>query len=248
MGRRSRVRIAEKLGFVSRHVLLTGFEPFGPHPVNPSELLARSLEGRIVAGRLIAVRILPVETRTLRDRIETTLHEDVPEFVIGTGFAPGRASLALERAGLNILDFDQPDAVGAMRKNDPVARGGPDARFSTFPLVEIVDAWQAVGVPGYISNTAGTFLCNQWLYEAAALTTNASPPIPVGFVHLSALPNQAVAMGAKDTPSMSLDLMRKGIETLIETIVAWLEAKPAQPAAKAPGQLWIPRGLREVER
>lgn len=233
---------------MSRHVLLTGFEPFGPHPVNPSELLARSLEGRILAGRSVSVRILPVETRTLRDRLETALREESPEFVIGTGFAPGRASLALERAALNVLDFEQPDAVGTMRKNDPVTRSGPDARFSTLPLAEIVEAWKAIGVPGYVSNSAGTYLCNQWLYEALALTSNATPPIPVGFVHVPALPAQAANMGAAETPSMTLDLMRKALESSIETIAAWLDAKPAPAAAKAPGQLWIPRGLREVER
>jgi pyroglutamyl-peptidase len=233
---------------VSRHVLLTGFEPFGPHPVNPSELLVRSLEGRVVAGRLVAIRILPVETRTLRDRIETAMHEEQPEFAIGTGFGPGRMSLGVERAALNVLDFDLPDAAGAMRKNDPIQRGGPDARLSTLPLSEIVDAWRSIGVPGYVSNSAGTYLCNQWLYETLALTANASPPIPIGFVHLPALPAQVSALGAERTPSMSLDLMRKGIETLIETVVAWLESKPAPPAQRAAGQLWIPRGLREVER
>jgi len=233
---------------VSRHVLLTGFEPFGPHPVNPSELLVRSLEGRIVAGRLIAVRVLPVETRTLKDRIETLLHEDPPDFVIGTGFGPGRAALGLERVGLNVLDFEIPDAVGTMRKNDVVQRGAPDGRFSTLPLPEIVEAWRALGVPGYVSNSAGTNLCNQWLYETLTLTADAVPPVPAGFVHLPALPSQAAGLGAEQTPSMSLELMRKGIETLIETVSAWLESKPAQPAVRPAGQLWIPRGLREVER
>lgn len=233
---------------MSRHVLLTGFEPFGPHPVNPSELLARSLEGRVIAGRTVAVRILPVETRTLRDRLETTLHEVQPEFVIGTGFGPGRMALGLERVGLNVLDFPIPDAVGTMRKNDPVARGGPDARLATLPLTEIVDAWTTLGVPGYVSNSAGTYLCNQWLYEALALTTNATPPIPVGFIHLPSLPAQAMATGADRTPSMTLELMRKGTESAIETVAGWLESRPASPTQRAGGQLWIPRGLREVER
>jgi pyroglutamyl-peptidase len=248
VGRRFRVQIDEKPGFVSRHVLLTGFEPFGPHPVNPSELLVRSLEGHVVAGRSIAVHVLPVETRTLRDRIETILREAPPAFVIGTGFAPGRASLGLERVGLNVLDFELPDAVGAMRKNDVVQRGGPDGRFSTLPLPEIIEAWKSLGVPGYVSNNAGTNLCNQWLYEALGLTASAAPPVPVGFVHLPALPAQAVGLGAERTPSMTLELMRKGIETLIETVAAWLESKPAVPAARPAGALWIPRGLREVER
>lgn len=234
---------------MSRHVLLTGFEPFGPHHVNPSELLVRSLEGRVIAGRRIAVRVFPVETRTLPDRLEGALREEQPEYVIGLGYAPGRFSLGLERAALNVLDFSIPDAAGTMRKGDPIVRGGADARLATLPLAEIAEAWTAVGVPGYVSNTAGTYLCNQWLYEALSLTSNASPPVPVGFVHLPALPAQAAELGAERTPSMTLDLMRKGIETAIETVSAWLESRPAvAPAGRAAAQMWIPRGLREVER
>ena len=232
---------------MSRHVLLTGFEPFGSHPVNPSELLVRSFEGRIVGGRAIDVRVFPVETRTLRDRIETALGETQPEFVIGLGYAPGRTALALERIGINLLDFEIPDAVGTVRKGDPAQRGGPDGRFATLPLNEIVAAWAEIGIPGYVSESAGTYLCNQWLYEALALTTNASPPVPIGFVHVPALPPQAVQMGADRTPSMTLDLMRRGVETAIEAVVLWLEAKPAAPA-RAGQKLWIPRGLRQVER
>jgi pyroglutamyl-peptidase len=232
---------------VSRHVLLTGFEPFGPHPVNPSELLVRSFEGRVVGGRAIDTRVFPVETRTLSDRIAAALQETQPEFVIGIGFAPGQPALAVERIAVNLLDFDMPDAVGTVRKDDPIQRGGPDGRFATLPLNEIVEAWTEIGIPGYVSDSAGTYLCNQWLYDALALTTNASPPVPAGFIHVPALPAQAVQMGADRTPSMTLDLMRRGIETAIETVGQWLEAKPPTPA-RAPQQLWIPRGLRQVER
>ncbi len=239
---------AENLRFVSRHVLLTGFEPFGPHSVNPSEMLARSLEGRVVAGRLVTVRVLPVETRSLRERLETAIREEQPEFILGTGLASGRPSLAIERASLNVLDFEIPDAVGTMRKNDPIQKGGPDARLATLPLGEIVEGWLKVGIPGYVSNSAGTYICNQWLYEALALTANGSPPIPTGFVHLPALPAQAAESGAATTPSMTLELMRKGIETALETIGTWLETKPATPPQRAGSSVWIPRGLREVER
>lgn len=234
---------------MSRHVLLTGFEPFGPHLVNPSEMLARSFDARVIGGRTVVARVLPVETRSLRERLEAAIHEVKPEYVVGLGYGPGRAALALERAALNVLDFDLPDAVGTVRKNDAIARGGPDARLATAPLTEIVDAWKAVGVPGYVSNSAGTYLCNQWLYEALALTTNASPPIPVGFIHLPALPAQAVELGAERTPSMTLELARKGVETALEAIALWLQSRPAAPTPQRGGaQVWIPRGLREVER
>jgi len=230
---------------VSRHVLLTGFEPFGSHTVNPSELLVRSLEGRVIGGRAVAVQVLPVETRTLRDRIDAALREQRPEVVIGVGYAPGRPSLALERAGLNVLDFAIPDASGAMRKNDPVQPGGPDARLTTLPLDEIVAAWTAAGVPGYVSNSAGTYLCNQWLYEALALTANAAPPVPAGFIHLPALPPQAMELGAERTPSMTLDLMKRGLETAIEAITMWLESKPPAAAPRNGDKVWItPRTTR----
>jgi len=233
---------------VAKHVLLTGFEPFGDHRVNPSELLVRSLEGRTIGGRTVAVRVFPSETRTLRDRLEAALIEEQPDFVVGLGLATRRSGLALERVAVNVLDFDGPDAVGTMRKNDPVSRGGPEARLATLPLDVILASWQASGVPGYISNSAGTFLCNQWLYEALSLTTNSVPPVIAGFVHVPCLPAQAIELGAESTPSMTLDLMKKGVESLIETVGPWLESRPAPPARPNANQMWIPRGIREVER
>ncbi len=228
---------------MSRHVLLIGFEPFGPHRVNPSELLVRSFEGRTVAGSALAVRVFPVETRPLRARLEAALREERPAAVLGVGFAPGRAALALERVALNVLDFPIPDTVGTMPKGEPVVAGGPDARFATLPLNEIVAGWIALGVAGYVSNSAGTYLCNQWLYEALALTANAAPPVPTGFLHVPALPAQANEMGAERTPSMTLDLMRRGLESALETIVAWRDALPvAAPPSRPVEAMWIPRG------
>jgi pyroglutamyl-peptidase len=228
---------------VSRHVLLIGFEPFGPHRVNPSELLVRSFEGRTVAGSALAVRIFPVETRPLRARLEAALREERPAAVLGVGFAPGRAALALERVALNVLDFPIPDTVGTMPKGEPVVAGGPDARFATLPLNEIVAGWIALGIAGYVSNSAGTYLCNQWLYEALALSANAAPPVPTGFLHVPALPAQANELGAERTPSMTLDLMRRGLESALETIVAWRDALPvAAPPPRSVEAMWIPRG------
>jgi pyroglutamyl-peptidase len=220
--------------------LLTGFEPFGSHTVNPSELLVRSLEGRVVGGLVVAVRVLPVETRTLRERLDAALAETSPEAVFGTGYAPGRASLALERVALNVAEFDHADASGAVRKNEPLDAAGPDARFATLPAAAIVEAWSAIGIPGYVSNSAGTYLCNQWLYEALALVAARSRSIPCGFIHVPALPAQAMEAGAERTPSMSLELMRKGLETAIEAVALRQDASQAPPPRRALEKLWIP--------
>lgn len=239
---------------MAKHVLITGFEPFGGEKVNPSELVARSLEGRVIAERPLGVRIFPVETRNVGERLRRAIDEESPDIVICLGQAAGRNALALERVAVNVLDFKQPDNVGVMRKNDPIARGGPDARLSPMPFAEILAAWTDHGIPGYVSNSAGTYICNQALYEILGIAESAAPPIVSGFVHLPYLPAQAAALGAESTPSMALDLMKRGIEILIETVVRWIDRRapergPQRPAiaATAP-QLWIPRGVKEVER
>jgi pyroglutamyl-peptidase len=238
---------------VAKHVLIIGFEPFGGDRINPSEMVARSLEGRLIAGRPISVRVLPVETRTLRERAEQTLFDENPDIVIGMAQFGGRTAIALERVAVNVLDFDLADNVGVLRKGDVVSRGGADARLSNLPFERIMEAWHANGVPAYVSNSAGTFIGNQLLYELLGLTENAAPPVIAGVVHLPYLPAQAIAAGSESNPSMSYDLMKKGVELLIETVIPWIEQRgvDASPAPAREGrsrQMWIPRGVKEVER
>ena len=249
--RRVSGRRAQFLKKVAKHVLITGFEPFGGEKINPSELVARSLDGRLIAGRNLAVRVLPVETRNIGERLQRMVDEVAPDIVIAMGQAGGRNAMSVERVALNVLDFSQPDNVGVMRKNDAIVRGGPDARLSPLPCAEIAAAWTEGGIPGYVSNSAGTYICNQTLYELLGIAEQKTPPIVAGFVHLPYLPAQAAAVGAEKTPSMSLDLLKRGMEILIETVVPWMEQRSSERtaarAAKGP-QVWIPRGVKEVER
>jgi pyroglutamyl-peptidase len=235
---------------VTRRVLIAGFEPFGGDKVNPGEMVARSLEGRTLAGRMLAVRVIPVETRNVRERFERALLEDDPDIVIALSQFGGRTALSIERVAVNVLDFEHPDNVGVMRKGDVIARGGADARISNLPFDRILEAWTASGVPGYVSNSAGTFIGNQALYEILGLTEQAVPPIVAGFVHLPYLPAQAIAAGSESNPSMTLELMKKGIEIMIETIVPWVEQRTPEAAkTRSTGKsTWIPRGVKEVER
>jgi pyroglutamyl-peptidase len=238
---------------LAKHVLLTGFEPFAGEKVNPSELVARSFEGRSIAGRPLAVRVFPVETHSAGERLRAAVGEASPDIVICLGQAGGRNAVAIERVAVNVLDFKQPDNAGVVRRNDPIVPGGPDARLSPLPFGEILTAWGANGIPGYVSNSAGTYLCNQVLYEALGIAESLTPPVVAGFVHLPYLPEQAAALGAESTPSMALDLMKRSIEILIETVVSWDgQRMPGRGAAQIPKskspQMWIPSGVKEVER
>lgn len=204
----------------------------------------------MIAGRSIAVHVLPVETRSMRDRLDEAIRLNDPDLIVAMQQFSGRAALSLERVAVNVLDFEGADNVGVTRKGDAINRGGSDARISNLPFERIIDAWRQNGVPGYVSNAAGTFVGNQALYELLALTERANAPVLVGLMHLPYLPAQAIEAGAETSPSMSLDLMKKGIEILIETIVPWVEHRTPEVAkAKEKGRsMWIPRGVKEAER
>lgn len=234
---------------MAKNVLIIGFEPFAGERVNPSEMVARSLEDRLIAGRPISVRVLPIETRTLRERLEQALLECDPDIAIGMMQFGGRSALSLERVAVNVLDFEHPDSVGVMRKADVVSRGGADARLSNLPFDRIIDVWHANGVPSYVSNSAGTFIGNQALYDLLGLTETAVPPVLAGLVHLPFLPTQAIAAGSETTPSTSLGVMKKALELMIDTIVPWVEHRTPEANTPRKGhQMWIPRGVKEVER
>jgi pyroglutamyl-peptidase len=236
---------------VARHILIAGFEPFAGDKISPSEMVARSFEGALLSGRPVASRVIPVETRNIHDRFEQALLSDQADIVVLLSQFGGRTALSLERVAVNVLDFETPDNVGVMRKGDVVSRGGPEARISNLPFEKIVEAWTAAGVPGYVSNSAGTFIGNQALYEMLALTEQAVPPAIVGLVHLPYLPAQAIAAGSDSNPSMSFDLMKKGIEVMAETLVLWVDQRTpesSKPRVGAKSSAWIPRGVKEAER
>lgn len=156
-------------------MLLTGFEPFGEHGVNPSMLLAERLGGVI----------LPVSTHRMPNELERAIGEARPDIVLGLGLAELRTQVAVERVAINCLDFTIPDNDGVLVEDSEIAPGGPAAYFATVPVRQIASAWQADEIPSYLSNTAGTYLCNQMLYTASRLAAGGG--FRTGFIHVPPL-------------------------------------------------------------
>jgi pyroglutamyl-peptidase len=156
-------------------LLLTGFEPFGEHRVNPSMLVAERLGGVI----------LPVSTTRLADELELAIDDAKPDVVLGLGLAALRTQVAVERVAINCLDFTIPDNDGILVQGDEIVAGAPAAYFATVPVREIASAWLAEEIPSYLSNTAGTYICNQMLYTACRLAGDRG--FKAGFIHLPPL-------------------------------------------------------------
>jgi len=197
-------------------LLVTGFGPFGTVARNPSELVVRELAGAELAGCRVAGRVLPVSAARTPAELRAAIDEVGPALVLLLGVANGRSALAAERVGVNVLDFPEPDNDGEQPVDVPIVPGGPAAYFSTLPVRAIVQAWDAAGIPGYLSDTAGTYLCNAALY--AALHASAGNGRPVGFVHLPSLPGEA-ARERVPQPSMALPVMVEGVRLALETAV-----------------------------
>src|SRR5579859_427742 len=128
-------------------VLLTGFEPFGTHRVNPSQLIAERFGGVV----------LPVSVRRTFTELEAAVEQHSPSIVLGLGLAGLRTQLAVERVAINVLDFLIPDNDGVLVEGEAIDPDGAPAWFSTLPIKAIAAAWLADEIPSYLSNTAGTY-------------------------------------------------------------------------------------------
>lgn len=193
-------------------VLLTGFEPFGDGERNPSAEIAEGLDGAVVAGHRVAGATLPVTAAGAPRALEEAVGRHGPSLVLSLGLAGGRGMLALERVALNVLDFPIPDNDGSRPVDEPVVGSGPAAYLATIPLKAVLAAWGDEGLPGYVSNTAGTFVCNQTFYRSLHLS--AERGCRAGLIHLPYLPAQAA--GTAGAPSVSRDLMVRAVELALE--------------------------------
>ena len=198
-------------------LLVTGFEPFAGHAANPAEEVAKALDGRAVGDAVVRSAVLPVHHAEAERRVARLVEESAPVAVVHLGLAAGRARVALERVAVNVMEFDTPDNAGFRAHGQPCVPGGPDAYFTTLPLAAILAALLAEGVPAYVSNSAGTYLCNQTLYTTLHRLSRRRQPARAGFIHLPLLPSMVAASGVEQ-PSMDAGLMVRAVEIALGVV------------------------------
>ena len=199
-------------------VLVTGFGPYGKERTNPTWEVAKLLNGRLISGcRIKGVR-LKVSTREVSRDIPRLIDSLRPKLVLNLGLAPGRMDLSVERVAVNVADFSIPDASRSKPVDAPIDPNGPTAYLASIPIKKIVAALLSNGIPASVSNTAGMYLCNFIMYTSLNHIAKNRFHAKAGFIHVPNLPSQAAEKYLKSktqTPSMSLETMRKGIEITI---------------------------------
>lgn len=191
-------------------VLLTGFEPFGGQPVNPSWQAVQALHGETVAGCNIVGAQVPTVFEQALPALRANLRQHRPTLVLCVGQAGGRTALSLERVAINVNDARIRDNAGDQPIDTPVIRGGPVGYFSSVPIKAMLKALLDAGVRGEVSQTAGTFVCNHVFY--GLMHELAQPEwqgVRGGMVHVPWLPEQG-------QPSMPLAELVQGLRICVE--------------------------------
>ena len=196
------------------HILITAFEPFQQETINAT-MEALALLPDSAHGHTLTRRILPVEFGKAITAIETLVEELSPDAVICLGQATGRADVTPERVAINVSDARIPDNGGFQPADLPIREDGPAAYFSTLPVRDMIAAMKKVGVPASLSNTAGTFVCNNLMYGLLDYLDRTGRHIPAGFIHIPATPAQAVE---RPSPSLAPETVAKGLLAAISVL------------------------------
>lgn len=193
-----------------KKLLITGFDPFGGESINPAWEAVRLLPDVIRDFELVKLEIPTVfgaAAQVVIDKAE----EIHPDAIISVGQAGGRAAVTPEMVGINLRYASIPDNMGALPCDIPIAEGGPAAYFSTLPVRTMAKAICDAGLPGAVSYSAGSFVCNDVLYSL--LHRFDGTAVRAGFIHVPFLPEQTA-----DKPSLPLDKTVAALCAAIEAI------------------------------
>lgn len=172
---------------MAKTLLITGFDPFGGQSVNPSWAAVERLPEQVGQYMLCKLQI-PTAFSEAAKAVLNQAVEVAPDVILCVGQAGTRDSVTPERVAINLRDARIPDNRGCQPVDEPIVPGGPAAYFSTVPVKQMASAIQQMGLPAAVSNTAGTYVCNDVLYSL--LHHYAGTPVRVGFIHVPFLPEQ----------------------------------------------------------
>jgi pyroglutamyl-peptidase len=199
-------------------ILLTAFEPFAGADINPSARVAEAIAAvpfdepdlRLVTS------VLPVVAAELPGRLASLLEEHRPDAVLSLGEARRRAHISVESRAVNLLDFRQ-DNAGEEAINQPVVAGGPAEYRSTIHPDRVAQVISFSGTRCAVSESCGTFCCNQLFYLALHYGVRVRPRTMTGFIHLPSLPEQRVS-GRPPEVHMRLEEQVSAVRQVIEIV------------------------------
>ncbi|MCI8505883.1 MAG: pyroglutamyl-peptidase I [Lachnospiraceae bacterium] len=200
-----------------KRILVTGFEAFGEDRINASWEAVEALPD-VIGETEIVKWCLPVEYDRVEGCLKGFMEELEPNAVVCVGQAAGRTAITPEKAAINWMASGTADNAGVKYEgvricDDEVAA---DGYFASLPVEKIEAVLKKAGIPAQVSYTAGTYVCNRVMYGLLRYLRQQASPIKGGFIHVPCSSDQ----GAENPrlPSMSKEMIAKGLETALEVI------------------------------
>ncbi len=165
-------------------VLVLGFGPFQDVRDNPASRLAHAVDGRLLGGVRLIGREMPVSYGRAVPLTVSLAHSERADVVLGVGVARGRTAVCVERVGHRTgwTETADVDGVAGARHLEELGSEAADTNslgaeaWATVPCETLAGA-----LGGVVSDDAGRYVCNAWLFGAV---TALGATRPVGFVHV----------------------------------------------------------------
>lgn len=193
-------------------ILLTGFQPFGPHDLNPTSLLMERLAG----AEGVVAAVLPVEYDACGETFAALLEEHAPAAALSFGLAFRTESVLIERLAWNRDESEQADNAGVVREDAAIVEDGPTAYGTGIPVQLMLRTLAAAGLPVGMSDHAGGFVCNHLFYRARHLIESRGLDLPMAFLHVPPLPEQVA--GQSGRTGLPLDRLELGVRVLVDVL------------------------------
>ncbi|MEC0202815.1 pyroglutamyl-peptidase I [Paenibacillus lautus] len=208
-------------------ILISGFEPFGGSSINPTEKLVKEIKHDAFPGAEIRTLLLPVHYDECADILLQEMKAYEPDAVIACGVAGGRTAITPERIAINIKDIPPESTIsdnrGARPQDEPIDADGPDGLFSTLPIRSMVNRLKEAGIPASVSNTAGTYICNNTMYAILNEIRLQQRSAIGGFVHFPASTEMAVEKPS--LPTLSHETMLNGLRIIVQATIDELNGR-----------------------
>lgn len=201
-------------------LLLTGFEPFLSNPINPTMEVVQALNGKSIGQYEIVGHVLSVDFAKAPEQFLALVEEVKPTIIVSLGLAAGITKISPERVALNVKDGEKDNAGNAF-EDAPIKEDGDVAYLSTLPIRKIVHRLNSAGYPTAISNSAGTYLCNNIMYEGLYYAAKNEAIRAAGFIHIPASFELAIEHGR--IPGWSMRDLTAAIELALDVCVENVE-------------------------
>ncbi len=197
-----------------KHLLITGFDPFGGESVNPAWEAVKALP-EVIGAYALTKREIPTVFGLAAEAVLSAVlsMQTAPDVILCIGQAGGRAAVTPEMVAINYRHAGIPDNAGNRPTEAAVVPGAPAAYFASVPVQRMTEAIAAAGIRAQTSYSAGTFVCNDVLYTL--LHRFDGTDTRIGFIHVPFLPEQVKEQA---TPSMPLDEIVRALTAAIQIL------------------------------